>query len=182
MSDRSYVAARLWGKIIGQIPKACTGEYPEQPSNVIQQYGEYFTEGTETGLTVYKSPERLRQEAEERERREAEERAEREAEQLRELQAKWDREREAHKVWVIDRPGYWQKGKHHDAVYPIIGYEQIDTGEVDEDGKPIYKDGAPIYGDTPTTPAYDDPDVWIDEVGHWEYQPGWRDGDRPTSL
>ena len=182
MSDRSYVAARLWGKIIGQIPKACTGEYPEQPSNVIQQYGEYFTDGTETGLTVYKSPERLRQEAEERERREAEERAEREAEQLRELQAKWDREREAHKVWVIDRPGYWQKGKHHDAVYPIIGYEQIETGEVDKDGNPIYKDGAPIYGDTPTTPAYDDPDVWIDEVGHWEYQPGWRDGDRPTSL
>ena len=67
MSDRSYVAARLWGKIMGQIPKACTGSYPEQPANVIQQYGEYFTKGTETGLTRYKSPEEIEREREEKE-------------------------------------------------------------------------------------------------------------------
>ena len=205
MSDRSYVAARLWGKIIGQIPKACEGEYPEQPSDVIQQYGEYFTDGTETGLTVYKSPERLRREAEEREREQQE--------RLRELQAQWDRERAAHRV-LVPEVGHYETKKsviHHDAEYenqqvgteddpnspiygdpPVIGYEKDEEGNEDPT-RPIYGDPPiigyeqrPVYKKVKVKDAWDETvteKVWVvDKPEHYEYEPGWRDGDRPTSL
>lgn len=49
MSSMSNMAAALWGKIINQIPKAKTGSYKKQPSDVIKSNGEYFTKGTESG-------------------------------------------------------------------------------------------------------------------------------------
>ncbi len=202
MSDMSYVAARLWGKIMGQIPKACQGSYPAQPSNVVSKGGYYYTSGTETGLTVYKSPERLKKEREEK---------------LRKARAKWDKEREKHKILVPEK-GHWETKKktiHHDAV----------THQEDDTSKPIYKQVEKkvkikdAYDDPPTTdpetgetipgqhheaeyqityekqlvgyekktvvdkPAWDEEvteKVWVvDEPEHYEYEKGWRDGDRP---
>ena len=72
MSDLSWVAAKLWGKIMGQIPKACQGTYPSAPANVVKKGGYYFTKGTDTGLTTYKSPETLKKEREEKKRKEEE--------------------------------------------------------------------------------------------------------------
>ncbi len=205
MSDRSYVAARLWGKIMNQIPKACRGEYPDQPSNVIEKYGEYFTKGTETGLTRYKSPEELRKEQEEKEREEQE--------KLRELQAKWDRERASHRKLIPEQGHYETKTTiiPHDAVYenqqvgteddpsrpiygdpPIIGYEKDADGN-DDPTKPIYGDPPiigyeqrPVYKKVLVKEAWNEEKtekVWVvDKPAHYEYEPGWRDGDRPTSL
>ena len=53
MDGGSYQAARLWSKIMGQIPGVRDGEYSEMPDNVIKKGSEYYTEGTETGLTSY---------------------------------------------------------------------------------------------------------------------------------
>ena len=80
MSDMSYVAARLWGKIIGQIPKACIGNYPEQPANVVEKGGYYYTTGTDTGLTTYKSAADIKKEKAAKAKKEAEARAKAEAE------------------------------------------------------------------------------------------------------
>ena len=91
MSDLSYVAARLWGKIIGQIPKAAQGSYPSQPANVVSRGGEYFTSGTETGLTTYKSPEEKKKEEEEKRKQEEEERKKAEEEAARLAQEEADR-------------------------------------------------------------------------------------------
>ncbi len=82
MSDLSWVAAKLWGKIIGQIPKACQGSYRAAPANVVKRGSEYFTKGTETGLTVYKSAEEKKKEAEDKRKKEEEE-ARRKAEEQR---------------------------------------------------------------------------------------------------
>ena len=81
MSDLSWVAARLWGKIIGQIPKACQGSYPAAPSNVVKRGSDYYTTGTDTGLTTYKSPEDIKKEKEEKARKEEEERLKKEEEE-----------------------------------------------------------------------------------------------------
>ena len=53
MDSMSYVAARLWGKIMGQIPGITDGEYSEKPDNVVEKGGEYYTEGTENNLSSY---------------------------------------------------------------------------------------------------------------------------------
>ena len=79
MSGMSYIAARMWHKIIGQIPKACVGEYPAMPSTVVQRGGEYFTSGTETGLTRYRSPAEIKKARDAKKR--AEEAARKKAEQ-----------------------------------------------------------------------------------------------------
>ena len=47
MSWTSSSAALLWSRVMEDIPDITEGEYPEQPANVIYQYGEYYTEGTE---------------------------------------------------------------------------------------------------------------------------------------
>lgn len=56
LSGSSYLTARLWGKIMRQIPNADSGEYKKQPNNVVYYAGEYFTSGTEKGLYKYVPP------------------------------------------------------------------------------------------------------------------------------
>ncbi|MBR2541198.1 MAG: transglycosylase domain-containing protein [Mogibacterium sp.] len=53
MNGGSYQAARLWGKIMGQVTGIKDGEYLEMPSNVVEKGGEYYTEGTEENLSTY---------------------------------------------------------------------------------------------------------------------------------
>ena len=47
MNTNSSLAAGLWAKIMRQIPGVTDGAYRAQPDNVIYQYGEYYTEGTQ---------------------------------------------------------------------------------------------------------------------------------------
>ena len=181
MSSMSRTAAYLWGKIINQIPKAKVGSYAAQPSNVISKGGEYFTSGTETGLSSWSG--------------EDEEKKERDK-----AYKEWLKERDKHKVKVVDKEGYYEI-IHHDAIThqeddltkPIYG-----TKEVDNPDKPIY--GDPDHPDTVTgyeqmtvtdydnllgyekktvvdKPAWDENGKWVPEVWHWEYDEGWRDGD-----
>lgn len=53
LSTMSTSAAVLWRRIMNQIPDVTEGEYPDQPSNVIYQRGEYYTEGTEPNVYRY---------------------------------------------------------------------------------------------------------------------------------
>ena len=53
LSSMSIPAAALWRRIMNQIPDITEGEYPDQPSNVIYQRGEYYTEGTEPNVYRY---------------------------------------------------------------------------------------------------------------------------------
>ena len=168
MSTLSYMAARLWGKIMGQIPKACKGKYAKQPSNVIQRYGEYFTEGTETGLVTYISPEEKKK-IEERKRKEA--------------YAKWLKDREKHKTWVDEKYHYETSTVHHDAVTHTEkvqdGTETVQVGE-DEDGNPIYEE-RPVYKEVTVV----DKEAWDEEVkvkvvdkkGYWKYDKGYGEGE-----
>lgn len=159
MSSMSTPAAALWGKIINQLPKAKEGAYPAQPSNVISKGGDYFTKGTETGLTSWSD-------------KEAKEKAKKEA------YNKWLKEREAHKIWIPDT----YKTIHHDAeTHPEIDYDTIVGYEQKEDPP-----GSGNYVDDPDKPIYGtkivvDREAWdenvVDVPGHWEYEPGWRDGD-----
>lgn len=167
INSTSYACAQLWGKIMNQIPKALTGTYPSQPANVISKGGEYFTSGTETGLTSYTNPE---QEKKDREK----------------AYKKWLKEREKHKTWVIDQEAVYEEqtvtervkvGSHEEQVEDGTYQEQVGT---DDDGNPIYETRTKYktitvddYEDRPTTKR-----VKIsDEKGHWEYDSGYRDGD-----
>lgn len=47
MSGTSATAARLWSRIMSQVPDIMEGEYPAQPDDVVYEYGEYYTKGTE---------------------------------------------------------------------------------------------------------------------------------------
>ncbi|MBR2541186.1 MAG: transglycosylase domain-containing protein [Mogibacterium sp.] len=47
MTSGSWTAARLWARIMKQIPDVRDGDYRPMPDNVIQQRGEYYTAGTE---------------------------------------------------------------------------------------------------------------------------------------
>lgn len=47
MYTTSVTAARLWSRIMEQIPDITEGSYRDQPDNVVYQYGEYYTEGTQ---------------------------------------------------------------------------------------------------------------------------------------
>ena len=53
MGSTSMTAALLWGNIMDQIPNAKKGKYKKMPKNVIEYYGDYYTEGTQTGLTSW---------------------------------------------------------------------------------------------------------------------------------
>ena len=182
MSSMSTPAAALWGKIIDQLPKAKDGSYSSAPDNVIQVGGEYFTKGTETGLTSWSA-----EEQEKKERQKA--------------YQQWLRERENHKVKVVDSAAYdkpiyeiqkvlvkdaWIEevpGKFHEAItewVPILDEFGKETGEFEE--KVIQEE----YWDPPTYiehPAkYKKKRVQvgtkhIEEVWHYEYESGWRDGD-----
>lgn len=87
MSSMSTPAAALWGKIINQLPKAKKGEYAKMPKNVIQKGGDYYTKGTETGLTSWSM-------------KAAREKARKAA------YNKWLKEREKHKKQVCDDVPY----------------------------------------------------------------------------
>lgn len=52
LTTMSGPAAKLWGKIMDQIPKAKTGSYREKPDNVIKKGSEYYTNGTEPSDTM----------------------------------------------------------------------------------------------------------------------------------
>lgn len=47
MSWSSSSAALLWSRIMERIPDITEGEYPQQPADVVEVYGEYYTKGTE---------------------------------------------------------------------------------------------------------------------------------------
>ena len=87
MSSMSGPAAAMWGHIMDQIPKAKEGDYPDQPSNVIMRGGEYFTEGTETGLSSYKTKKERDAEAKKK-KAEAKKKAEEAAKKKAEEEAK----------------------------------------------------------------------------------------------
>ena len=46
MSGSSGTAALLWSRIMRQVPDITEGEYPPQPDDVVNVYGEYYTEKT----------------------------------------------------------------------------------------------------------------------------------------
>ena len=165
MSSMSTTAARLWGNIINQIPKAKEGSYAAQPSNVISKGGEYFTSGTETGLTSWSD-------------KEAKEKAKKEAYE------KWLREREGHKVLVPEQ-GHWEKQLVKAAEYQtVVDKEAWDEPiyKVDENGNPTsevdhYEHHDAVTHQEEISPA-EYKDVWVVDVPeHYEYEPGWRDGD-----
>ncbi len=149
MGSASALAARLWGRIMKQIPNAQKGQYPDRPSNVVRVGGEYFTDGTQYGLDKYVG-EDLKKKIE------------------KAMREKWEAEREAHKIWVVDVPAHYET-IHHDATVeerPIL----------DADGNPVLdEDGNPMMEQV-VTEAYDE-QLWVEEVGHWDYEVGWRDGD-----
>lgn len=53
MRGSSAQAAALWSKIMRKINGITEGEYREKPANVIEQNGEYYTEGTEKNAGRY---------------------------------------------------------------------------------------------------------------------------------
>ena len=53
MDGGSYQAARLWSRIMKQVPGITDGEYREMPANVVEKDGEYYTKGTEENLSEY---------------------------------------------------------------------------------------------------------------------------------
>ena len=158
MSSMSTPAAALWGKIMNQLPKAKDGAYPAQPANVISKGGDYYTKGTETGLTSWSN-------------KEAKEKAKKEA------YNKWLAEREAHKILIPEQGHYenqlvtpeqyneWDEIVHHDAVY-------------DDDGNLVQEawDETVHHKEKIADAVYKQ--VWVVDVPeHYEYEPGWRDGD-----
>ena len=161
----STPAARLWGRIMDQIPKAKVGDYAEQPSNVIYTSGCYFTEGTETGLTSWSDAEA---------RRKAMEKAKQAAYE------KWLAERENHKKLI---PAVTQEVDDPTKPLPreVIGYVQVP--KVDDQGNPVIdpKTGQPVMVDDPNQPIYG-PQTYEKKTvvvtpEHYEYEEGWRDGD-----
>ncbi len=165
MSTMSTPAAALWGKIMTQLPKAKEGAYPAQPANVISKGGDYYTKGTETGLTSWSD-------------KEAKEKAKKEA------YKKWLAEREAHKVLIPEQG-------HYEDVYESVKIRDAWDEEVDDPNSPIYGDPDPITGERPII-GYNKKTVhheaeyqnvktgtrWVIDVpAHYEYSPGWRDGD-----
>ena len=155
MNAESFQTAQFWGKIMNQIPKALEGSYPKQPSNVISRYGEYFTEGTETGLTSWSSED-------ERKKR------------IAAARQKWQAERKNHKVWVEEK-GHYETRVVSPETYKTETYEEEEE-YIDEDGeirtRKVTKERQVI--DKPAVTEK----VWVvDKKAHWEYEKGWRDGD-----
>lgn len=148
MSTMSGPAATLWGKIMSQIPKAKEGKYKKQPDNVIEYYGEYYTEGTEVGLSSWSYA------AEKRKARNA-------------AYSKWKSQRENHKHKVVDEPAHKEYSKK---VYDIY-YKKDENGNVikDKNGKPIEEKR--VLNEEKSTK------IKVEEKWHWEYDKGWRDGD-----
>ncbi len=75
LSTMSGPVCRLWGVIMRQIPKACSGKYKSMPSDVVYVNGEYYTKGTEKGRSTYIEDEKKKKEEEEKKKKEEEEAA-----------------------------------------------------------------------------------------------------------
>jgi len=159
MSSMSTPAARLWGVIMDQIAKAKEGEYASMPSNVVQRGGEYFTTGTDTGLTSWSAEEeekKLRQQA----------------------YQKWLKEREKHKKTIpaeyeyvddLDKPiyeeqkvlvGYEQKTV---VTQELVGYEQKEVTVPDET-KPINDSEGRSPDDENWEPTYETKTYYEDDL------------------
>ena len=154
MGAWSSTAARLWSKIMGQIPRASKGKYREQPDNVIYYYGDYYTKGTETGLTFWSYA------AEKKKARDA-------------AYKKWLREREKHKKKVLVEPEKVEKQEVEridiDTIEEALemqskGYEIRE--KTDKKGKRTGKYVAIKYKNVKVPAVYKE-----------EYEVGWRDGD-----
>ena len=181
MSSMSTPAAALWGRIINQLPKAKDGKYSEKPDNVIQIGGEYFTKGTETGLTSWSGKAQKKKDRQEAYKR-------------------WLREREKHKKKVIDvkehdEPVYkeekylikdaWTETVHHDAIPEKTHEEPVYNDEGEEVGTKtvVDQEGKDAWDEVIEHPAeYGTKKVktgtkHVKEVWHYEYEKGWRDGD-----
>ena len=164
MSSMSTTAARLWGRIINQIPKAKEGSYAAQPSNVVSKGGEYFTSGTETGLTSWSD-------------KEAKEKAKKEA------YNNWLKERESHKVLVPEQGHYENQLVSPEKYETRTGTREVevDVPEYDENGNQIgshkeTKTETYEYQEKVADAVYKQ--VWVVDVPeHYEYEAGWRDGD-----
>ena len=177
----STPAAALWGRIINQLPKAKDGKYSEKPDNVIQIGGEYFTKGTETGLTSWSGKAQKKKDRQEAYKR-------------------WLREREKHKKKVIDvkehdEPVYkeekylikdaWTETVHHDAIPEKTHEEPVYNDEGEEVGTKtvVDQEGKDAWDEVIEHPAeYGTKKVktgtkHVKEVWHYEYEKGWRDGD-----
>lgn len=147
MGSGSYDATVLWSKIMDQIPKAKEGKYKKQPSNVVEKWGDYYTEGTETGLTFWSYA------AEKKKARDA-------------AYKKWQAERGNHRHKVVDKPAqdiYEEKKISEDEIntYKAAGW----VVEARKEGESI------VYiARRPTGKK-------TEEKWHWEYDKGWRDGD-----
>ena len=156
MSTMSGPAAALWGKIMNQIPKAKEGEYREQPDNVIYYSGDYYTEGTEVGLSYYSYA------YEKKKARNA-------------AYSKWKSQRENHKKWIKEKYHYETKTKVIKEAWVEITYD------TDEEGNPLDgKDGRErkiIDKKHHDAVTKTEKIKVIDEEAHWEYESGWRDGD-----
>ena len=162
MSSMSTPAAALWGRIINQLSKAKNGSYAPMPSNVIQIGGEYFTKGTETGLTSWSGKDQ-----EKKERKKAYE--------------AWQKEREHHKKKVVDVPGHYEvihhpAETHTEKVLVSDAWDEIITNE-DGSTTPVHHDA--VYEDRVIVDreSWDEQGKWVDETWHYEYEKGWRDGD-----
>ena len=178
MSSMSTPAAALWGKIINQLDKAKNGAYAPMPANVISKGGDYFTKGTETGLTSWSN-------------KEAKEKAKKDA------YNKWKRERENHKKHVPEKGHYedvYESVKVKDAwdepvtkEKTVVDKDAWDEVITKEDGSTetihhpaethqetyteyIHHDA--VYENRKTGTKY-----VVDSPAHYEYEKGWRDGD-----
>ena len=162
MSSMSTPAAALWGKIINQLPKAKKGEYSAAPSNVIQIGGDYYTKGTETGLSSWSGEDQKK-----KERKKAHD--------------AWLKEREHHKKKVIDVPGHYEV-IHHPAethTETVQVKDPWDEEITNEDGTTtvIHHDAEYETRTIVDKEAWDEQGKWVDDVWHYEYEKGWRDGD-----
>lgn len=69
LATSSALAARLWSRIMNQIPAALQGSYKSMPSSVVRYGGEYYSDGTQKGL-YYKPPGPTKEELEAKRRAE----------------------------------------------------------------------------------------------------------------
>ncbi|MBR0400531.1 MAG: penicillin-binding protein, partial [Mogibacterium sp.] len=156
ISSESFQTAQFWGRIMNQIPKALTGDYPKQPSNVISRYGEYFTEGTETGLTSWSSEDEKKK-------------------RIAAARQKWQSQRKNHKVWVEEKGHYETRvvsPETYKTEYYDVEEEYTDPETGETKTRTVTKERQVI--DKPAVTEK----VWVvDKKAHWEYEKGWRDGD-----
>ena len=110
-------------------------------------------------------------EQKEKEQKEKEQQAQKDKEKA---YNKWLKERENHKHWVVDKEAVYEDRVIVDEEGQDAWDEEVDTGEVDENGDPIYET---VHHDAIPPKTHTERVKVKDEQGHWEYDKGWRDGD-----